>query len=197
MKIKKLELLEKFQFFSDSDDETSGWIVSEVEFIDEIGDELEKSATTFAEVDRRSVHFFEALEFFHFMTRFWLESSSGIGHLDIDREDIPLSFELYMEDILVEWETSVLDRIIDELVWDEDETILPWDIDIVFFEKREDEVSDDFGLTVIGLESDSEVEISEIGDVFIRKIEQIFVVEIGYIYLEHEQSIGIRGHYIE
>lgn len=51
MKIKKLELLQKFQFFSNSDDESAGWMVSEIEFIDEIGDELEESSTAFAEVD--------------------------------------------------------------------------------------------------------------------------------------------------
>lgn len=69
-RIKKLELLEEFQFFSDSDDESSIRIVSEIEFVDEIGDELKESATAFAEVDCRSVHFFELLEFFHFLTRF-------------------------------------------------------------------------------------------------------------------------------
>lgn len=70
MKIKKLELLEEFQFFSDSDDESSVWIVSEIKFIDEIGDELEESATTLTEVDCRSIHFFELFELFHLVTRF-------------------------------------------------------------------------------------------------------------------------------
>lgn len=197
MRIKKLELLEEFQFFSDPNDETSTRIVSEIEFIDEIGDELEKSATTFPEIDSGSARLFHFAYFFHFMAGFWLDSASSVTYFDIYSEYTSLGFEPYEEKIFIKRETSVFDRIIDKLIWDEDETILPRNIDIVFFKKRKDEVSDNFGLTIIRLKCYREIKIPEIGDIFISEFDQIFIVEIGYIYLEHEQSIGIHDHYIE
>ena len=177
------KFLYDFHLLSDSDNQSSIWIVFKIEFVHEVGHELEESTSSFSEVSFESDGCFGFLELFHLATGLGVYSSPGITDFHIDSENTFCCFEVYGEVVFIERKTSILDGIVHELIRDENEAILPWYFDVILLEEKEDEITDDLGLVIVCLENQLQVKTPKIGNVFIDEIDEFTVFQVGDIYL--------------
>lgn len=167
----------EFEFLANTDRESTGFSIPEIELVHEVRNELEKSSSSLSEIGIKPVHFLHFTDLLHFFARLGLGPASGIADFYLNFELVTVRAESDVDLVLVEWHATVFDRIIHELVGNERESILPREVDMVLLEQVEYPIADHLGLGIIGQEHDSNLEVGKVGNRLIEKTYEIVLFE--------------------
>lgn len=96
--------------------------------------------------------------------------------------------------VLIKRKGTVFDGIVHELIGNERETVLPWNVNIVLFEKIQHRIADNLRLLVIGEESDKKLKVPVVRDSLLEEGHEIRLVESGYVNAVHRGGKNVPGH---